>query len=240
MGTALAEPPPAPPRSRSAPVRTAAPARPLAIRLASAERVVFAGADWAFYRRLRDASENAGRKITYDGPSGLLEIEMAHGPVHESVAELLLALVLTFAAERGVRLQPFGSVAVSREDVDRGCEPDKSFYVTNVDRRPTGDANALDLATHPPPDLVVEVDVSNPSVPKRPIYAALGVPEVWTWAGETLAARRLTAAGGYEVVSDSVELPGFPLAAAAELVADRDRRVATELQAAFAARLRTG
>ena len=70
---------------------------------------------------------------------------------------------------------------MSREDLDRGCEPDESFYITNVDRRPTG-RGMLDLAGEDvPPDLVVEVDVSNPSVPKRPIYAALGVPEVWTW-----------------------------------------------------------
>ena len=240
MPPAVAEPTVRRPRAdrRSTPAAVSAAGRPLGVRAASAERVVFAGADWAFYRRLRDAPENAGRRITYDGPAGLLEIEVAESFLHASVSRLLYTMVFAFAAERGVRLHPAGSLTVAREDVDRGCEPDESFYVTNVDRRPTG-PGVLDLAGGDlPPDLVIEVDVTNPGVAKLPVYAALGVPEVWAWRAETLTARRLTSAGAYETVSDSGELPGFPFDRVAELVADRDRRAATELQAAFAEHLR--
>ena len=31
----------------------------------------------------------------------------------------------------------------------------------------------------PPPDLVIEVEITSPTVSKIPIYALLGVPEVW-------------------------------------------------------------
>jgi Uma2 family endonuclease len=31
----------------------------------------------------------------------------------------------------------------------------------------------------PPPDLVIEVDITSPSLDKFPIYARLGVREVW-------------------------------------------------------------
>ena len=40
----------------------------------------------------------------------------------------------------------------------------------------------IDLRRDPPPDLVIEVDVTHSSVPRMPIYAALGVPEVWRLA----------------------------------------------------------
>ena len=136
MPPAVAEPTARRPRADRRTAPPAAAPRPLGVCSASAERVVFAGADWAFYRRLRDAPENDGKRITYDGPAGLLEIEVAESFLHASVSRLLYTMVFAFAAERGVRLHPAGSLTVAREDVDRGCEPDESFYVTNVDRRP--------------------------------------------------------------------------------------------------------
>jgi Uma2 family endonuclease len=33
----------------------------------------------------------------------------------------------------------------------------------------------------PPPDLLIEIDVTNDSLDKFPLYAALGVPEVWRY-----------------------------------------------------------
>jgi len=44
--------------------------------------------------------------------------------------------------------------------------------------------DTIDLATDPPPDLVVEVDITHPSLDKFPIYASLRVPEVWRHDGE--------------------------------------------------------
>ena len=84
--------------------------------------------------------------------------------------------------------------------------------------------------------------MTSPGVAKLPIYAALGVPEVWVWdaADDSLTARRLTDAGEYETVTASVELPDFPLTAAADLVRDRGGRDAGALQAAFAQRLGAG
>ena len=85
----------------------------------------------------------------------------------------------------------------------------------------------------------MEVDVSSPGVAKLPLYARLGVPEVWVWDHETddLTARRLGDAGTYAIVTESVELPGFPLATAAELIRGWDGRDDGALEEAFAARL---
>ncbi|MBO0719619.1 MAG: Uma2 family endonuclease, partial [Blastocatellia bacterium] len=44
----------------------------------------------------------------------------------------------------------------------------------------------LDFRVDPPPDIVVEIDIHHSSVAKLPIYAALGVPEIWRYDGYTL------------------------------------------------------
>ena len=51
--------------------------------------------------------------------------------------------------------------------------------------------DTIDLTIDPPPDLVVEVDISHPSLDKFPIYVSLGVPEVWRHDGDTLQVFRL-------------------------------------------------
>ena len=45
---------------------------------------------------------------------------------------------------------------------------------------------AIDLTLDPPPDLAIEIDMTSPSIPRLPIYCALGIPEVWRFDGETM------------------------------------------------------
>ena len=45
----------------------------------------------------------------------------------------------------------------------------------------------------PPPDLVIEVDITSGSLDKFPIYAQVGVPEVWRYDGQRLRIYVLTA-----------------------------------------------
>ena len=39
----------------------------------------------------------------------------------------------------------------------------------------------MDLATDPPPDLILEIDISRPSSRRMDIYKQLGVPEIWRY-----------------------------------------------------------
>ncbi len=243
MTPALLDPPTlAPPAVRRgssplAPPRERPPAAPVG------GRFVLHAVDWPTYRRLREAPEHAGYRFTFDGPTGRLEVEVSLGPLHELVSRLLYALVLEFRRHGGPRFLPTGAVTLNRTDLIRGAEADDSFYIAHLDRAPDLTVNTLDLSGGaPPPDLVVEVDVTNPGVDKLPIFAALGVPEVWVWndAAETLLASRLTAAGAYQIVAESGALPGFPLTVAGELIRNRAGQDAGDLQAAFAAHLNAG
>ena len=196
------------------------------------------GVTWDQYVAHREKPENDHLKMTFDGPRGLLEIEMAQGLLHEAVADLIRMFIRAFARSRRIGVSGTGSVTVDSEASDRGLEGDVSFYIKN--RAAVAGRERLDLdAGDPPPDLSVEVDVTSPGVRKLPIYAALGVPEVWVWDARdgSLIARRRVDAESFEVVAGSVELPGFPLELAAELIRRRAEMEEYELLDEFESRL---
>jgi Uma2 family endonuclease len=41
----------------------------------------------------------------------------------------------------------------------------------------------LDLSVDPPPDLVIEIDITSISLKRLPLFAAFGIPEVWRFDG---------------------------------------------------------
>jgi Uma2 family endonuclease len=67
----------------------------------------------------------------------------------------------------------------------------------------------LDLRRDPPPDLVLEVDVTHSSLNRLAIYAALGIPEVWRLDGPNLVCYLLGSDGRYAVSSSSRAFQGL-------------------------------
>ena len=221
----------APPRGRL---------RPLP-RPAGDGRLVLWDVTFAEYVALRDKPANAHHRMTFDGPAGgRLEIEMPQGLLHESVSRLLALLIAAFCEERGLPMRATGSVTQRSERVDRGCESDECFYLASADRIAGKDRLDLD-AGDPPPDLVVEVDVTSPGAAKLPIYHALGVPEAWVWADGEIAVYRRGADEMEPADGDaSGELPGFPVAEAAAFLARHAEPDQTALLADWRERLRAG
>ena len=235
-------PPPAPPVRRGS-VRqergstAAVPVAPTPAVLPDDGRLTLGGATWEVYVALADAPDNADLKFTFDGPAGLLEIEMPNGSVHETAAELLAALVSAFLLHRDVEFRPTGTTTLRRRPGrGHGLRADKTYYIRTFEAvrgKPTISLQDGD----PPPDLAIEVDVTSPGVDKLPIYAALGVPEVWVWDDAAITVRRLTDGGTYRVVNGSVEVEGFPAEFAAELTGRLGDEGQNAILKAFAARL---
>lgn len=75
------------------------------------------------------------------------------------------------------------------EDLQRGIEPDSGFYIQNEPL--VRQKENLDLPQDPPPDLMLEIDFSSSSLNKEPIFRALGVAEVWRYAGGKLTIKQL-------------------------------------------------
>jgi Uma2 family endonuclease len=64
------------------------------------------------------------------------------------------------------------------------------------------------LESAPPPDIAVEIGVTSESLGKFPIYAALGVPEIWRYQGKELKFFAL-AGSRYKEIPESQSLPGL-------------------------------
>ena len=189
------------------------------------------GVPGQIYLDLLAAEGNEHAYFTYS--DGVLEIEVPTGFPHENVAELLKALVVLWVVERNVEFRPTGSADLVLRGLPRGLRGDSSHYVRSV--AAVAGRGEIDLdAEDPPPDLAVEVVFSSPLNRKEEVYAALGVGELWVWRDDALAVRTLDdGGGGYTAAADSPNLPGFPFALAADLIARRDEVGQTELLRRF-------
>ena len=170
----------------------------------SEQRTVLHNISWETYEHLlADHLDSSSPRFAYD--RGMLEI-MVVSSRHERPNRLIALLVEVVAEEMGLDLENLGSTTFKREDLQRGFEPDSCFYVQNEER--VRGKYEIDPNVDPPPDLVLEVDITNPSLDRFPIYAPFGVPEVWRYDGERVIIYELRSTG-YAEVAESLALPPF-------------------------------
>ena len=131
--------------------------------------------------------------------------------IHEFWKKMLSFLVELYAMETGGRMSGLGNWTIAREDLDRGFEPDECFYIQNIDIA-VKRKHRLDLATDPPPDLAIEIEVSRSVLPRLPVMDAFKVPEVWRFDGDALTCLVLQPNGTYQPAATSVAFPALPLA----------------------------
>jgi len=112
-------------------------------------------------------------------------------PAHEECNRTIALLVEVLAEEMHIDVRNFGSTTFRRADLARGFEPDSCFYIQH--EADISGQSSIDLTVDPPPDLVIEVDITSDSLDKFPIYAQVGVPEVWRYDGQRLRMYVLTA-----------------------------------------------
>ncbi|PZV18509.1 MAG: hypothetical protein DCF21_08220 [Leptolyngbya sp.] len=165
-------------------------------------QVILQGVSWATYRGLvRDLESAPGQRLTYD--QGTLEI-MVPIPPHEGYKKLMGRMVEVTTEETDTEIRSLGSTTWSREDLQKGLEPDQCYYIQH--EQAVRGKDAIDLTIDPPPDLAIEIDNTSSSLNRMAIYAALGVPEVWRFDGETLTIYALVE-GGYRPRRWSTVLP---------------------------------
>jgi Uma2 family endonuclease len=134
---------------------------------------------------------------------------MSPSKVHEHVKRLIGRMIEAFTEELNIDIESASSTTFKREDLERGFEPDECYYIAHVTA--VRGKDDIDVTQDPPPDLIIEVDISRSSLNKFGIYRALGIPEVWRFDGETL---RLYVLHGedYSEMQHSTVLPQFPVA----------------------------
>lgn len=177
------------------------------------QRVILPGVSWSTYEALlADMQDSHAAHFAYD--QGVLEI-MAPSYEHESVKGHLALLVNALAEEFDIDVTGAGSTTFRREDLAKGFEPDECFYIRHAEL--VRGKKQIDLTNDPPPDLVIEIDITGPSLSKFPIFAALGIPEVWRYDGTRVTIFTL-AGNEYVERPESIALPKVTSAILTELL----------------------
>lgn len=158
--------------------------------------------DWDGYVKVLDALAPNRIRITYDG--GRLEL-MSPSPEHERIKAqfscILEALFLGFSID----FLNGGSTTFKSKLMDKGFEPDECYWLTHLDEM--ANLSTYNQETSPPPDLSIEVDITESSISRMPIYAAFGVSEVWRYEQDESIRLYSLKDGSYSEVAVSRFLP---------------------------------
>ena len=182
----------------------------------SENRVLLHGVSWeTFECLLADVGDR--RKTLFHYIDGTLEI-MSPLSLHEGSSRFFDRLLTIFVDELDIDMRCLGSLLMKIPELKIGGEPDSCYYIKN--ELAIRAQESVIVGQDPPPDLVLEVDITNPSDRRLPIYALLGVPEVWRYDGYSLEFLALQN-GGYVPIENSLSFPTLPAAIIVEYVQKR-------------------
>jgi Uma2 family endonuclease len=192
------------------------------------------GVSWDEYEELLETVGDAsGLRISYD--DGRLQI-MTLSQRHERYSTLIGRMVDRVSRLLRIKILFYGSATMRKQRKKKGVEPDACFYVQNATL--VGTKDEIDFNVDPPPDVVVEVDLHHESLSKFPIYAALGVPEVWRYDGDSLTIYQLRDEQ-YVASEASLSLPLFTGAVLTDFLARSPKQDQYDILLAFEDWLKT-
>ena len=169
----------------------------------SETRIVLENVSWEIFVALADERRGSVPRLSYN--EGVLEM-MSPKRKHENISCLLGRMIEAYSEIRGIEILSVASVTVKRIDLKKAYEADESYYVTNIDKVLAKEE--LDFEVDPPPDLVIEVELTSSAIDKLELFAAMQVREVWRHDGTSVQFYRLSN-GRYECIAESTELPGL-------------------------------
>lgn len=181
-------------------------------------RVILHNINWQeFEAILTELGDHRATRLAYS--RGTLEMRMPL-PKHEVAKVIIGDLGKILLEELEIDCESFGSTTFKREDMNFGVEPDDSFYIQN--HAQMIGKERIDLKVDPPPDLVIEVDVTSKT--QLDAYEALQVPELWRYEAGKLQINVLQ--DGKYVESDiSPNFPNLPIIEAITTFVEQSRTI---------------
>lgn len=171
---------------------------------ATAEKHLYYGVSWDTYLQVREViGDDSNVRLTFS--HGVLEIMSPKRP-HEQITRLIDMVVSHLAFDLGLNVDNCGAMTLRFESAQRGGEPDSCFYLANESA--VRGLEEIDLAIHPPPDIVLEVDITSPSIDKFGLYLVAQIPEVWRFDGSHMKFY-VIAGEKYETISNSLSFPSL-------------------------------
>jgi Uma2 family endonuclease len=190
--------------------------------------LILHGVTWEEYEQLLDDMKIwPGMRVTYY--KGRLEV-VSPSSKHEKIKVFIHDLATAFCEHKNIAMENLGSTTFKRERDEQGAEPDVCFYVTNLDR--IIGKEEIDPDSDPPPDVAVEIDVTNTSTTKFEIYRSFGVPEIWHFDGKRMRLYRL-GEDKYIEISESRFLPGLTATVLTDFIGQSRTQGRTRALAAF-------
>lgn len=144
---------------------------------------VFHNVAWEDYERLHDQLPPDSKLVRVSYGEEVME-RMSKSTLHEVYAVFFNRLLSQLSLSLHIDIRFFGGPTIKKSRRRKGLDPDACFYVQIVPQ--LSNRIRLDFAVDPPPDVALEVDIYHGSIPKLPIYAGLGIPEVWRYDGHTV------------------------------------------------------
>ena len=171
------------------------------------QRMLLHDVSWDSYLAIGNAlCDRPALRMTYD--RGSLEF-MVTSSQHEIYKRWFSRLIEALTEECNQPIVTAGNMTFQREDLVRGLEADDCFWIAQEPRM--RGKLTWEPAIDPPPDLALEIEISRSALPRMSIYAALGVPEVWRFDGNTLRVELLQSDGTYAVAERSLAFPRIPV-----------------------------
>ena len=124
---------------------------------------------------------------------------------HEAIIYFLELFINFVTVEWQINCTGFRSATFQREDLEDGFEPDSCFYFGENEAKMRG-KKRFDGLQDPPPDLIIEVDITSPSDVRFETFALFGVPEIWRFYDEKMQILKLEN-GKYKIAEKSLALP---------------------------------
>jgi Uma2 family endonuclease len=145
-------------------------------------RTILQPISWTtFNNLLKELGDHRNTRLTYH--QAILEIMTPLGE-HENNNRFIDKLIQVLATELNLNIKSMGSLTLKKDNLQQAVEPDSCYYITQEPL--VRNKQNIDLNIDPPPDLVLEIDITNTSLNKLPIYASLQVPEIWRYNGRSL------------------------------------------------------
>lgn len=136
--------------------------------------------NWQMFEDLlTELGDKRAARLSYS--MGMLEI-MVPSLEHEDDKVIIGDLVKVILEELDLEFRALGSTTFKNQRMAQAIEADECFYIEH--EAMIRGKKRIDLATDPPPDLAIEIDLTSRTHFDN--YEKLGVPELWRFDGHKL------------------------------------------------------
>ena len=171
----------------------------------SGRQVLLKNISWQDFEAIQDDFEKSGKKPRFSYSEGWLEM-MSPLAVHEDDKSIISDLIKILLEELDIEFRALASLTLKNKTMSQAVEPDECFYIQHESI--IRGKERIDLNIDPPPDLAIEIDITNRTHFNN--YEKLAVPELWRFDGVNLEIFLLEE-DHFQIADNSLQFPQFPI-----------------------------